>query len=195
MKFDSGMHRDLVTHSTVRFDGGGVEIPVVPILAYLESLTRFSLSYPLSRLDRSANLFSDDCWRRISAKQTLQFVTGKNQREWRRGWDSNPRYGFPHARFRGEYFQPLSHLSAVRNFILAERSPLGLCCVAHKLPRITSGFRGDSAAGCKEGLEQGTGFFGEDAWGDFDLMVELGAGEEFEGGAEGAAFWIVSAID
>jgi hypothetical protein len=31
---------------------------------------------------------------------------------WRRGWDSNPRYGFPHARFRGEYFKPLSHLSA-----------------------------------------------------------------------------------
>src|SRR5215510_2756043 len=36
--------------------------------------------------------------------------------EWRRGWDSNPRYGFPHARFRGECFQPLSHLSAVGNF-------------------------------------------------------------------------------
>jgi hypothetical protein len=38
----------------------------------------------------------------------------KTQRKiWRRGWDSNPRYGFPHARFRGECFQPLSHLSAV----------------------------------------------------------------------------------
>src|SRR5580700_4723874 len=35
---------------------------------------------------------------------------------WRRGWDSNPRYGFPYARFRGEYFQPLSHLSvAIRH--------------------------------------------------------------------------------
>jgi hypothetical protein len=34
-------------------------------------------------------------------------------KKWRRGWDSNPRYGFPYARFRGEYFQPLSHLSAV----------------------------------------------------------------------------------
>src|SRR5580693_7088241 len=33
--------------------------------------------------------------------------------KWRRGWDSNPRYGSPYARFRGEYFQPLSHLSAV----------------------------------------------------------------------------------
>src|SRR5437899_9730340 len=41
---------------------------------------------------------------------------------WRRGWDSNPRYGFPYARFRGEYFQPLSHLSAVVvGLIVAER--------------------------------------------------------------------------
>src|SRR5207253_7483449 len=41
---------------------------------------------------------------------------------WRRGWDSNPRYGFPYARFRGEYFQPLSHLSAaIAGFIVAER--------------------------------------------------------------------------
>src|SRR6202521_5059035 len=43
--------------------------------------------------------------------------------KWRRGWDSNPRYGFPYARFRGEYFQPLSHLSAVvADLIVAERS-------------------------------------------------------------------------
>jgi hypothetical protein len=42
--------------------------------------------------------------------------------KWRRGWDSNPRYGFPYARFRGEYFQPLSHLSAVvTDLIVAER--------------------------------------------------------------------------
>ena len=42
--------------------------------------------------------------------------------KWRRGWDSNPRYGFPYARFRGEYFQPLSHLSAVvAGLIVAER--------------------------------------------------------------------------
>src|SRR6267143_2214136 len=42
--------------------------------------------------------------------------------KWRRGWDSNPRYGFPHARFRGECFQPLSHLSAVvADLIVAEQ--------------------------------------------------------------------------
>src|SRR5882724_5340343 len=37
--------------------------------------------------------------------------------KWRRGWDLNPRYGFPYARFRGEYFQPLSHLSAVISIV------------------------------------------------------------------------------
>src|SRR6266403_5758090 len=41
---------------------------------------------------------------------------------WRRGWDSNPRYGFPYARFRGEYFQPLSHLSADGEARLADES-------------------------------------------------------------------------
>src|SRR5579862_9635108 len=41
---------------------------------------------------------------------------------WRRGWDSNPRYGSPYARFRGEYFQPLSHLSAVANRRLTDPS-------------------------------------------------------------------------
>src|SRR5437868_8966805 len=43
-------------------------------------------------------------------------------RLWRRGWDSNPRYGFPYARFRGEYFQPLSHLSAVSESRLTDES-------------------------------------------------------------------------
>ena len=31
---------------------------------------------------------------------------------WRRGWDSNPRYGCPYAAFRVRCFRPLSHLSA-----------------------------------------------------------------------------------
>src|SRR5882724_6052555 len=43
-------------------------------------------------------------------------------KKWRRGWDSNPRYGFPYARFRGEYFQPLSHLSAVSKSRLTDES-------------------------------------------------------------------------
>jgi hypothetical protein len=42
--------------------------------------------------------------------------------KWRRGWDSNPRYGSPYARFRGEYFQPLSHLSAAVFSIVADDS-------------------------------------------------------------------------
>ena len=38
---------------------------------------------------------------------------------WRRGWDSNPRYGCPYAAFRVRCFRPLSHLSA--GFALAGR--------------------------------------------------------------------------
>src|SRR5206468_3506639 len=33
---------------------------------------------------------------------------------WRRGRDSNPRYGYPYAAFRVRCFQPLSHLSVAR---------------------------------------------------------------------------------
>ncbi len=54
------------------------------------------------------------------------------RQKWRRGWDSNPRYGFPHARFRGEYFQPLSHLSAaVADLIVAERCVFRQCNGGH----------------------------------------------------------------
>ena len=38
---------------------------------------------------------------------------------WRRGGDSNPRYGFPYARFRGEFFQPLRHLSTANYISIA----------------------------------------------------------------------------
>ena len=44
-------------------------------------------------------------------------------------------------------------------------------------------------------MEKGTGLVSQDAWGDFDLVVELGAGQEFEGGAEGAALRVVGAVD
>ena len=44
-------------------------------------------------------------------------------------------------------------------------------------------------------MEKGTGFAGEDPGGDLDLVVELGAGEEFEAGAEGAAFVVVGCED
>src|SRR5882724_1700797 len=49
--------------------------------------------------------------------------------KWRRGWDLNPRYGFPYARFRGEYFKPLSHLSAVGEARLADESAERQRCV------------------------------------------------------------------
>ena len=39
------------------------------------------------------------------------------RKNWRRGRDSNPRYGCPYAAFRVRCFQPLSHLSvAIRGW-------------------------------------------------------------------------------
>ncbi len=34
-----------------------------------------------------------------------------NYLSWRREWDSNPRYGFPHTRFPSVRLKPLGHLS------------------------------------------------------------------------------------
>ena len=31
--------------------------------------------------------------------------------QWRTGWDSNPRYGFPYAGFQDQSLKPLGHLS------------------------------------------------------------------------------------
>src|SRR6266508_292529 len=50
---------------------------------------------------------------------------------WRRGWDSNPRYGCPYAAFRVRCFQPLSHLSAAEG----ARAPLGGRYVANAAKR------------------------------------------------------------
>jgi hypothetical protein len=54
--------------------------------------------------------------------------------EWRRGWDSNPRYGYPHTAFRERHLQPLGHLSAPRTSL------------AHRLARANAGRPGERAA-------------------------------------------------
>lgn len=54
---------------------------------------------------------------------------------------------------------------------------------------------GKSAAGGEEILEQGCGFFGEDAGDNFDTMVEAGIAQEGEAGADSAGFGIVCAVD
>jgi hypothetical protein len=51
------------------------------------------------------------------------------------------------------------------------------------------------AAGRKEGLEQGSGVFGEHASRYIGAMIELLGCEDFETGAECAAFGIVGAVD
>ncbi len=51
-----------------------------------------------------------------------------------------------------------------------------------------------SARGEKR-LEHGGGFGGEDACGDFDLVVEVRIGKDFEAGADAAALGVVGAVD
>ena len=50
------------------------------------------------------------------------------------------------------------------------------------------------AAFGEEGLEEGGAVWGEDAGGDFGLMVEAGVREDLEAGAHGATFGIVAAV-
>jgi hypothetical protein len=38
-------------------------------------------------------------------------ANGSGRSIWRREWDSNPRYGFPHTRFPSVRLKPLGHLS------------------------------------------------------------------------------------
>ena len=45
----------------------------------------------------------DNHWKSLDASMS--------RLEWRTGWDSNPRYGFPYTRFPSERLQPLGHLS------------------------------------------------------------------------------------
>src|ERR1700732_3931565 len=46
---------------------------------------------------------------RFSACSLMEKSGGRH--EWRREWDSNPRYGFPHTRFPSVRLKPLGHLS------------------------------------------------------------------------------------
>lgn len=48
---------------------------------------------------------------------------------WRREWDSNPRYGFPHTRFPSVRLKPLGHLSGAPSL---EGEPIILQGIAGK---------------------------------------------------------------
>ena len=64
-----------------------------------------------------------------------------------------------------------------------------------QVQRFTSRRLRDSTPLGEERLQDRRAVRGEDAGSDFHLMVEAGAGEDFEAGADGAAFGIVGAVD
>src|SRR3954469_19007533 len=45
------------------------------------------------------------------ATAPFRSIAALRLRNWRREWDSNPRYGFPHTRFPSVRLKPLGHLS------------------------------------------------------------------------------------
>ena len=48
----------------------------------------------------------------MSQVRSVTYVSGPDKSGyWRREWDSNPRYGFPHTRFPSVRLKPLGHLS------------------------------------------------------------------------------------
>ena len=55
-----------------------------------------------------ADVGSMEATGKIAKRGEIPYLINRN---WRRGWDSNPRYPFEYAAFRVRYFQPLSHLS------------------------------------------------------------------------------------
>jgi hypothetical protein len=54
---------------------------------------------------------------------------------WRREWDSNPRYGFPHTRFPSVRLKPLGHLSGAPSL---EGAPTILQGIARKTGEISA---------------------------------------------------------
>ena len=70
---------------------------------------------------------------------------GKRQTTyWRREWDSNPRYGFPHTRFPSVRLKPLGHLSEEASLEGARRllqeTPDGELCHFNNMLKLLYNF-------------------------------------------------------
>src|SRR4030095_433251 len=126
--------------------------------------------------------------------------------KWRRGWDSNPRYGFPHARFRGECFQPLSHLSAVGFLRLTDdfkkrQRQHDPCCVRSEQRQAVAnanrrevGVR-NSAARREKLLQYTAAFLSKNPWRYVYLMVELWMAQHRKARTHCSVFGIISSVN
>lgn len=82
----------------------------------------------------------NDLLRTLAAISGVKSATGgvrSSVLDWRREWDSNPRYGFPHTRFPSVRLKPLGHLSGAPSL---EGAPMILQGIA--------GISGDFSATC-----------------------------------------------
>ena len=55
---------------------------------------------------------------RTSPRGLISLLEIWENKEWRTGWDSNPRYAFTHTRVPGVRLKPLGHLSVFRLHVL-----------------------------------------------------------------------------
>src|SRR5262249_40498099 len=91
---------------------------------------RLCVKTVIARLAQVPELAEAFAKQRNQKHETRQILSS-----WRRGRDSNPRYGYPYAAFRVRCFQPLSHLSVIdkpRN--LAPRRKRGRAFATALLP-------------------------------------------------------------
>jgi hypothetical protein len=65
--------------------------------------------------------------RPIGTDQRSPSLPAPGTRNWRKGWDSNPRYSFPHAGFQDRCLKPLGHPSEDDQTLLARRSCTATC--------------------------------------------------------------------
>src|SRR5215472_8887283 len=118
------------------------------------------------------------------------------RKEWRRGWDLNPRYPLRYVRFRGGSFQPLTHLSA------SDKCQIVRSLAQTDALRISSpGSRQANArppaqltAVPKERLQYFCAAPRQNTSADFHLVVEPGVVQHLQHRMDRARFWVIRSV-
>src|SRR5690348_7807796 len=141
--------------------------------ASLRLTPRFARGQPAAVQICSRQICRTPGWR----VRTTPFSRNTNAHEgrlhfWRRGWDSNPRYGKPYAGFQVRCFRPLSHLSNLNVVI-----PGSIRGTASRTPDFKSGALDHSATSpiSMSSFRGRSGFIGSEPGIHFDLVRRVGA--------------------
>jgi hypothetical protein len=106
-----------ISKSTTRARRRAVPMGLCAVSRWCEGCRNDGKVQPSSALDRISERITL-AFQTLSRPEAIRGATiGKQRfilyfnRIWRREWDSNPRYGFPHTRFPSVRLKPLGHLS------------------------------------------------------------------------------------